>query len=74
MQLPKPTFRPTPLLSMNVTVFSTLAFERPFLERANAGRHQVQFYEEALTDQTVALAQGALAISVFGADDLSAPI
>lgn len=59
---------------MNLTVFSTLAFERPFLERANAGRHQVQFYEAALTDQTVPLAQGARAVSVFGADDLSAPI
>ncbi|MDJ0367683.1 2-hydroxyacid dehydrogenase [Hymenobacter sp. H14-R3] len=59
---------------MNVIVFSTLAFERPFLERANAGRHQVQFYEAALTDQTVPLAQGALAVSVFGADDLSAPV
>ncbi len=41
---------------MNVTVFSTLAFERPFLEQANAGRHQVQFYEQRLTDQTVPLA------------------
>ncbi|OGX91758.1 2-hydroxyacid dehydrogenase [Hymenobacter coccineus] len=59
---------------MNVTVFSTLAFERPFLEQANAARHQVQFYEAALTDQTAPLAQGALAVSVFGADDLSAPV
>ncbi len=59
---------------MNVTVFSALAFERPFLEQANAGRHQVQFYEQRLTDQTVPLAQGALAVSVFGSDDLSAPV
>ena len=59
---------------MNVTVFSALAFERPFLERANAGRHQVQFYAQCLTDQTVPLAQGALAVSVFSSDDLSAPV
>ncbi|GAB3639125.1 hypothetical protein GCM10027422_47160 [Hymenobacter arcticus] len=59
---------------MNVTVFSALAFERPFLEQANAGRHQVQFYEQRLTDQTRPLAQGALAVSVFGSDDLSAPV
>ncbi|MFD1470219.1 2-hydroxyacid dehydrogenase [Hymenobacter caeli] len=59
---------------MNVTVFSTLAFERPFLERANAGRHEVRFYEAALTGQTAPLAQGALAVSVFGPDDLSAPV
>jgi len=59
---------------MNVTVFSTLTFERPFLEQANAGRHPVQFYEQRLTDQTVPLAQGALAVSVSGSDDLSAPV
>ncbi|AMJ66016.1 NAD(P)-dependent oxidoreductase [Hymenobacter sp. PAMC 26628] len=59
---------------MNVMVFSALAFERPFLEQANAGQHQVQYYEQRLTDQTVPLAQGALAVSVFGSDDLSAPV
>jgi len=59
---------------MNITVFSTLAFERFFLEQANAGWHQVQFYEARLTDQTAPLAQGALAVSVFSLDDLSAPV
>jgi D-lactate dehydrogenase len=59
---------------MNITVFSALAFERPFLEHANAGRHQVQYYAQRLTDQTVPLAQGAAAVSVFGSDDLSAPV
>jgi D-lactate dehydrogenase len=59
---------------MNITVFSALAFERPFLERANAGRHQVQFYTQCLTLDTVPLAQGARAVSVFGSDDLSAPV
>jgi hypothetical protein len=60
--------------AMNVTVFSTLAFKRPFLEQANAGRHQVQYYEQCLTFQTVPLAQGAQAVSVFGSDELSAPV
>jgi D-lactate dehydrogenase len=59
---------------MNITVFSTLAFERAFLEQANAGRHQVQFYAQRLTLETVPLTQGARAISVFGRDDLSAPV
>ena len=59
---------------MNITVFSTLAFERFFLEQANAGRHQVQFSEARLTAQNASLAQGALAVSVFGSDDLSAPV
>lgn len=59
---------------MNVTVFSALTFERSFLKQANAGRHQVQLYEQRLTDQTVPLAQGALAVSVSGSDDLPAPV
>ncbi|AWM31851.1 NAD(P)-dependent oxidoreductase [Hymenobacter nivis] len=59
---------------MNVTVFSALAFEQPFLDQANAGRHAVQYYAQCLTDQTVPLAQGAAAVSVFGSDDLSAPV
>jgi D-lactate dehydrogenase len=59
---------------MNVTIFSTLAFERPFLEQANAGRHQLHFYDAALTAETVPLAQGSLAVSVFAPDDVSAPL
>ena len=59
---------------MNVTVFSALAFEQPFLNQANLGRHAVQYYAQRLTDQTVPLAQGAAAVSVFGSDDLSAPV
>ncbi len=59
---------------MNSTFFSTKPFEQPFLEQANASGHQLQFYGQALTNQTVPLAQGAEAVSVFGSDDLSAPI
>lgn len=59
---------------MNSTVFSTLAFERPFLEQANAGRHHLQLLAAGLDDVTVALAQGSLAVSVFAADHVPAPI
>ena len=59
---------------MKVTVFSTLAFERPFLEQANAGRHELRFLDVPLSLSTVALAQGAEAVSVFTPDDVSAPI
>jgi D-lactate dehydrogenase len=59
---------------MKVTVFSTLAFERPFLEKAIAGRHELQFLEAPLNAITVALAQGSKAVCVFASDDLSAPI
>ena len=59
---------------MKVTVFSTLAFERPFLERANNGRHELLFLEASLNPITVALAQGSEAVCVFSPDDVSAPI
>ena len=59
---------------MKVTVFSTLAFERPFLEQANAGRHELRFLEAGLSAITVALAEGAKAVCVFADDDVSAPV
>ena len=59
---------------MRVTVFSTLAFERPFLEQANAGRHELLFFEAGLNANNVALAQGSAAVCVFAPDDVSAPI
>ena len=59
---------------MKVTVFSTLAFERPFLERANDGRHELLFLEASLNPITVALAQGSESVCVFSPDDVSAPI
>ena len=59
---------------MKVTVFSTLAFERPFLELANGGRHELHFLTAALGADTVALAQGAGAVCVFTPDDVSAPV
>ena len=59
---------------MKVTVFSTLAFERPFLEQANAGRHELQLLDVRLSADTVALAQGSQAICVFAPDDVSEPI
>ena len=59
---------------MKVAVFSTLAFERPFLERANERRHELHFLEASLGANTVALAQGSEAVCVFTPDDVSAPV
>jgi D-lactate dehydrogenase len=59
---------------MEVTVYSTLSFERSLLEHANAGRHQLHLLDSHLDEETAALAQGSLAVSVFAADDASAPI
>lgn len=42
---------------MNVGVFSTKRFERPFLERANQSQgHTLTFFEAALNHRTAALA------------------
>ena len=59
---------------MKVTVFSTLAFERPFLEQANAGRHELHFLDASLSANTAPLAQGSEAVCVFTPDDVSAPM
>ena len=59
---------------MKVIVFSALAFERPFLEYANAGRLGLRLLEASLNAITVALAQNSEAVCVFALDDVSAPI
>ena len=59
---------------MKVTVFSTLAFERPFLEQANGGRHELHFLTAALGANTVDLVQGSDAVCVFTPDDVSVPV
>ena len=53
---------------MNVTIFSTQSFERSLLLQANADRHELRFYDAVLAVNTVSLAQGSLAVSVFTAD------
>lgn len=57
---------------MNATIFSTQPFERDYLLQANADRHHLLLLEAGLGANTVALAQGSQAISVFTADDVSA--
>ena len=59
---------------MNVTVFSTQPFEHNFLQQANADRHHLQLLQAGLGVNTVPLAQGSLAVSVFTADDVSGPM
>jgi|SRR6476661_1712377 len=59
---------------MKVTVFSTQAFEHPFLLHANRGRHQLQLLDTALNADTAFLAQGTVAVSIFSPDDAAAPV
>ena len=56
---------------MRVLVYSTKPFEKPLLEKANAGAHQITYTEKRLTSETTILASGQDAVSIFSADDAS---
>lgn len=59
---------------MKVTVFSTKNYERPFLENANKGKHDLLFLEKSLSPDTAHLAEGCDAVSVFTNDDACAEV
>lgn len=56
---------------MKVLVYSSKAFEIPYLEKANSNQHQLTFIEEALSSESAMQAIGFDAISIFSADDAS---
>ena len=56
---------------MKVLVYSLFGFEKPFLEKAAHGNHELVFTESTLNENTVHLAQGFDAISLFTSDDAS---
>ena len=59
---------------MDVAIFSAHRFETPFLNAANAGRHRLRLFESTLSMNTISLAQGCAAVSLFVNDDASAPV
>jgi D-lactate dehydrogenase len=50
---------------MKGAVFSAKGYDREFLEAANASRHELQFFEPHLNEETVGLAAGFHAVCVF---------
>ncbi len=56
---------------MKVTVFSTHKFDRPSLEEANNGKHDMNFLELRLTGETASLARDSEAVALFTMDDAS---
>ncbi len=56
---------------MDVAVFSTKPYDRSFLDAANAGRHNLTFFEPRLTPDTVSLADGHDAVCAFVNDRLN---
>jgi len=59
---------------MKVAIYSTRGYERTYLEKSNNGQLDLLFLEEALSSDTVSLAEGCEAVSIFTNDDGSAPI
>ena len=59
---------------MRVAVFSSKAYDRTFLEAANASRHELRFLEPPLNVETVALAAGFEAVCTFVNDHLDAQV
>lgn len=59
---------------MKVLIYSILGFDKPFLERAAHGNHEFVFTEQTLNENTVNLAKGFDAISLFTSDNASETI
>ena len=53
---------------MKVAVYSTKAYDRQFLDAANAGRHELMYLDCRLTVATAALAKGSNAVCLFAND------
>lgn len=54
---------------MKVAVFSLHNFEKDYLLKSNAGRHELVLLPTPLSESTVALASGCHAVSIFTADN-----
>ncbi len=59
---------------MKVAIFSTKSYDHEFLSAANNARHDLQFFEPRLTEETVSLAAGFAAVCVFVNDLLDKPV
>ena len=56
---------------MKVLVYSIFGFDKPFMEKAAHGNHELFFTEQHLNENTVNLAKGFDAVSLFTSDDAS---
>lgn len=57
---------------MRIAVFSTKPYDKPFLDAANAERHQILYFEPRLDAKSAFAADGAQAVCVFVNDHLDA--
>jgi len=59
---------------MKVAFFSTKPYDRQFFDAANAGRHELTYFEPRLTADTAPLAVGYDAVCAFINDELNAAV
>jgi len=59
---------------MNVAVYSTHPFEKPYLVASNQDKHELLFIDNRLTDKSAVFASDCEAICLFTGDDASAPV
>lgn len=59
---------------MKTAIFSSHKFEKPFLDEANNGSHELVYFDIRLTKLTVSFAKDCQAVSLFVSDDASAPV
>jgi D-lactate dehydrogenase len=59
---------------MKTAVFYTKPYDQEFLEKANAGRHDLTFFESRLTPETVSIAAGYPAVCIFVNDLVDADV
>ena len=59
---------------MKVAVFSVHNFEKDYLVKSNAGKHELILLPTPLSEATVALANGCDAVSIFTADNARAAV
>lgn len=59
---------------MKVAVFSLHNFEKDYLLKSNAGKHELILIPAALSEATAALAAGCQAVSIFTADNARAAV
>jgi D-lactate dehydrogenase len=59
---------------MRIAVFSTKPYDARYLERANAGAHELSFFDARLSLDAAPLAAGADAVCAFVNDDLGEPV
>ncbi len=59
---------------MKTAIFSSHKFEKPFLDKASNGSHELVYFDVRLTRDTAVFAKGCEAVSLFVSDDASAPV